>query len=156
MDWAICLGKDFQACLGTVDRRVGRILKLLGNKDTGVFPGHAQGGLQAFFNAGADIPGVMDKDYLGAILVDELAALFAHGIWHNNFGLVAADSPYQRQANALVAAGGFDDNRVLADEPLLFRRLDHIVSCARLDGAAYIEAFKFYEYLGAVGVCHAL
>ena len=37
MDRAICLGKDFQARLGTVDRRVGRILKLLGNSPSSPF-----------------------------------------------------------------------------------------------------------------------
>ena len=130
-------------------QRVVGILKLLRHEDLGIFIPHPQRCLQALVDACADIARVVDQDHFRAIVPDQFPALLTDRIGHDDNGLVAFHSAYERKADSLVAAGRFHDDRIRMDQSLLFRLLDHVERCPGLDGSAYIEAFHFHKDLRA-------
>ena len=106
---------------------------------------HAKCRLQAFFDAGADVSGVVDQNYLCAVVAYQLSALLADGIRHNDDGAVAFHRAHQRESDPLVAACRLDNDRVLMDQTAFLGVADHIVGSARLDGAAHVQSLKFYK-----------
>ena len=70
----------------------------------------------------------MDKNYLSTVVLDELAAFLADGVWHNDNGLIAADCSDESETYALIAACGFNDDRVLVYFALTLSVEDHIIS----------------------------
>ena len=67
----------------------------------------------------------------------------AGGLGHGQEQAVALDGAHQGQADAGVAAGGFEDGLIRGELACGFRRLDHGQGRAVLDGAAGVEVFQF-------------
>lgn len=114
-------------------KRVGGVFKLLRNINARVVLCHLQRCLQAGFYAFADVAVVMDQNDLCAVVFDQLSALVAYRVWHNDDCLVAAHRADQRKANALVAAGGLYNNGVFMDKSIFFALQDHVISGSGFD-----------------------
>ncbi len=76
----------------------------------------------------------------------------AHLVGHDQDQLVALLLRDQRQADAGVAGGAFDQGVAGLDLAGLFRGLDHLQADAVLDGAAGIHAFELQVELADAGV----
>ena len=98
----------------------------------------------------------MNQDHFCAVMFDELAAFFADGIRHDDDCLIAADSTDECEADALIAAGRLNDNRIRFDPAFLFSFQDHVVSGSGFDGTADIESFKFHKNLRIARLVHAV
>ena len=120
------------------------VFKLLRNIDIRVFLLHAQRRQEALFDAGADIPGIVDEDHLRPVMAYQLSAFFADGIGHDDDRAVAFYGAHKGKPDALVAAGGLHDNRVRPYLPFFFRFGDHVVCGPCLNGAADVQSFKFH------------
>ena len=130
--------------------------ELLRYKHPGIFFLHAQRRLQALIDAGADITGVMDQPDLCPVMTDELGALLTDRVRHDDDRAVSPDSTDQRQADPLVSARGFHNDRVGTDDSLFFRLHDHVERGPRLDGSAHIEPFDLDQYPGTARFGHSL
>ena len=144
------LGHDLQSGMLFMGQGVVRILKLLRNEDLRILCLHFHGAVQAFLHALADVPGIMDEFHFSAVVADELPALLADGVRHNDDGAVSLDGADQRQADALVAAGRLHDDAVRGKQAFLFRLLNHVQRGAGFDGTADIERFHFDQDFRAV------
>ena len=71
---------------------------------------HLLGSAHAFGYGVADIASVMHNHNLRTIVAHELAALLRYGIRQDYDRTVSAHRPYQRKADALIAACGFHDD----------------------------------------------
>ena len=98
----------------------------------------------------------MDQNDLRPVMTHQLATLLADGIGHDDDGFVPAHGTNERQADALVAAGGLHNDGVRLDEAFLLGIADHVVGRAGLDGTADIQAFKFDKNLGISGLIHTV
>ena len=87
---AFCLCQNLNPGMVFVCHWICRIFKLLGHEYIRVFLCHPQCCFHAFFNTGSDIPGIMDKHQLRAVMLDKLPALLTDRIRHDNPGLIAA------------------------------------------------------------------
>src|SRR5574344_1191982 len=103
------LSQNPRGCIVILRLDVGRILKLLRDKNAGISGRQFFGLESALLDALAYITVIMNKDNFRAVMTDKLASLFTHRIRHNDNRPVAADSAYKRQSYALVAAGRFRD-----------------------------------------------
>ena len=130
--------------------------ELLRYKHPGIFFLHAQRRLQALIDAGADITGVMDQPDLCPVMTDEFGALLTDRVRHDDDRAVSPDSTDQRQADPLVSARGFHNDRVGTDDSLFFRLHDHVERGPRLDGSAHIEPFDLDQYPGTARFGHSL
>ena len=68
----------------------------------------------------------MDQDHLGSIVLDELTTLFAYRVRHDYLGSVAFHCSDKSKANALITAGGLDDNCIFLYKTGLLRFIYHI------------------------------
>ena len=151
MDRAADLLQNLLRSVADVRIFVVRVGKLLRDKDLGVSLTHAQGGLQTFFDALADVAVVMHKAHFRSVVVHELAPLETHRVRHDDDRFVTLDGADQRKADALVAAGGLHDHGVRAQKPGFLSLLDHVERRAAFDGAAHVQGFHLYQNFGAVG-----
>ena len=71
-------------------------------------------------------------------------------------GAVSLHSPHEGKTDALIAAGGFHDDRVGFYHSFFFRLADHIVGRSCLDGAAHVQTFKFHQNFRAFRRHHAV
>ena len=156
MDGAGYLGHDLQGGVLFMGQGVVRVFELLGNEDLRIAGLHIHGALKAFLHALADITGVMNQLDFSAVMTDQLSAFLAHGVGHDDDRPVAFDRADQRQADALVAAGGLHDDGVRLDQAFLFRLLDHVQGGARFNGTADVQRFHFNQDLRAAGFRHAI
>ena len=120
---------------------IGRVLKLLWN-DGVVGAGQYLLGLgyRALHALGA-----RGEHQRGAIGLDELAALLAHGVGHDDDGLVALGSGHHGQTHTRVAAGGLDDGAARLERATALGVLDHGQGNAVFHAAAGVEVLKFHE-----------
>ncbi|MPN01533.1 hypothetical protein SDC9_148742 [bioreactor metagenome] len=128
--------------------RVGRIVELLGYdriRVTGVQ-------LFGFGNGALHAGGAVGQHQLGAIGGQEFAPLHAHGFRHGQNQPVTLDRRHQRQADAGIAAGRFDDQSAGLEYARLLRGLDHRQRDAVFDRTARIERFDFGHHFGATGI----
>ena len=137
-----------------VDKRVCGVGKLLWHIDTVILARHFKRRMQTFLNAFANVSVVMDEDDLRAVMLNELSALVAYGIGHDNNGFGAAYRADERKADALIAAGRFDNDGVGLDFTASFAIQNHIVGGPRFDGTADVQSLVFYKYLRIVLSCH--
>ena len=142
---------DLKRGMVFMDKRIVRVFKLLGDPNGGILAGHAQRSLEAFLDAGTDITIVVDQDQFCAVAADQLTPFLADTVRHDNTDLVAPDSADERQTDALVAAGGLDNDGILGDLTALFGFADHIVSGARFDAAADVDSFIFNKDFSRTG-----
>ena len=148
--------QDLTPGLLSVRLAVGFIGKLLRNKDSWVILFHLKRSLHTFFNACADISLIMDQDHFCSIVLHQFSSLFTNRVRHNDFCLVPFYCPDQSQANSLVAAGWFHDNRIRADLPFLFCCLDHIQRSPGLDRTSHIHCLKFHQHLCILRAGHTV
>lgn len=144
VDGAGYLFEYFKGGMVPVCLCVVRILKLLGDIDFGIFPFHAQRCLEAFFDAGADIPRVVDKDHFRPVVVHQFATLFADRIRHDDDRAVSFHSSHEGKPDALIAAGRLHDDRIGFYLSFPFRFADHIVGRSCFYGAAHVQSLKFH------------
>ena len=133
---------------------VVRVFKLLGNEDLRVFRLHFHGAVQALLHAFANVSGIMDELDFRPVMTDQLPPLLTDGVRHDDDCPVAFDRTDQRQADALVAAGGLHDDAVRGKETFLFRLFDHIQRGAGFDGAADVQRFHLDQDLGTAFLRH--
>ncbi len=126
-----------------MDLGVGGVLELLGQEVARV----GGGDLLRLADGAAHALGAGGEDQLGAVGAQEHAAFPAHRFRHGEDAFVAARGGDHGQGNAGVAAGGFDDDRVLVEEPLLFGRLDHGQPDAILDRVGGVEVLQLGDDL---------
>ena len=96
----------------------------------------------------------MNEDDLRPVMLDELPALVADGIGHDNHSLIAAHRAHKGKADTLVAAGRLNDDGVGLDFAAFFAFQNHIISGSCFNGTSDVQAFIFYKYLRIVFTCH--
>ena len=139
----------------TVHHRIRRIGKLLRDKDIRIFSFHLLGKFQALIDRFSDVAVVVDQLDLGAVMLDEVAALAGDGVRHDDDRLVSSNCTDQRQADALISGRRLHDDRVLGDLAVFLRLLDHVERGTGLDGTSHIQAFVFHKHAGTVLTDHA-
>ena len=82
------------------------------------------------------------EDKLRAVGLHQLAALNAHGLWHDDDDAVA-----RGKADAGVAGGGLDDNRVALELAARLGVIKNGLGNAILDRACGVEIFKLCKQL---------
>ena len=135
---------------------IGRVVELAGNKDLRVVFSHFVRNSLTFRDTIANIACIMYQNYFRAIVLHQFAALLGNRIRHDDLDGVALDRAAQREADALIAACGFDNDRIRTNQAAALRVRYHIQSGARFDGAADVQALKLDEYLRAVRRNHAV
>ena len=91
------------------------------------------------------------QDDLGAEGLEQAAAFEAHALGHGDDELVAAGGAGEGQADAGVAAGRLDDDRVLGDLAVALAGVDHGDADAVLDRPERIEVLHLGDN-GRLGV----
>jgi hypothetical protein len=76
---------------------------------------------------------------VGAQAADQLFALLAHVFRHDDADLITLEPSDQRDADAGVAGGGFDDDRIGPQPAIALGTFDHGQRDTVLDAAAGIE-----------------
>ena len=154
VDGACHLLQDLQGGVVLVYHGIVGVGELFGDEHLGVLLLHPQGGVHALCDAGANVAIVVDEPDFRPVVLHELLALLTHRVRHDQDGVIPADCPHQCQADALVAAGGLDDDGVGADEAVLLRLVDHVQSGAGLDGTTHVQALVLHQHLGRVLAHH--
>ena len=98
----------------------------------------------------------MYQNDLGAVLRNQLAALFTHRVGHDNLDPVSTDGAHQSNADALIAACRLAENRVLGENALRRRVAQHVPGRARLNRTAHVERLDLDENFGTARLGHAL
>ena len=124
------------------------ILELVRDEDVRVLLRHIECHLDALLDTFADVVAVVNETHLSAVLADQHTAFLADRVRHDDDDFIALHGAHKGQSDALVAAGGFHDDGVGADDALFFRRFDHLERGAGLDGTADIEALELDEDFG--------
>ena len=156
MDRPAHLVDDLQRRMLLVGHGVVRVFKLLGHEHFGVLRLHSQCAVQALLDALADIPGIVDQLDLRPVVAHQLAPLLADRIGHDDDRPVPLHRAHEGQADALVAAGGLDDDGIFVDQTFPLGGLDHIQRRPGLDGAAHVQRLHLHQYLGASRPRHAV
>ena len=156
MNGTVRVAHDLDAGVQEVSGSIVRIGELVRYEDAGVFLGHLAGLADAFVNTLADISLVVDEDQLCAVLRDQLAALAADGIRHDDDHLIALDRTDEGEADALVAAGRFHDYGAFGQEALPLGGLDHVESGSCLNGSADIDTLELDQNFRIVRTGHAV
>ena len=103
-----------------------------------IFPGHPIN----LFNGPVGPQVRRGEQELGTHALEDPFALQAGGLGHGQEQAVALDGADHGQADAGVAAGGFDDGLLRGQLACGLRRLDHAQGRTILDGTAGIEIFQ--------------
>ena len=127
-----------------MDRRVGRVDELTGDKAVGDLRGQLVGLCDRTLHA---LRAVREHE-LRAIGLHDLAALHAHGLRHNDDDAVASGRGDGRQADAGVAGGGLDDDGARLEHAALLRVLDHGQRHAVLHGTGRVEVLELCQNAG--------
>ena len=104
-----------------MDRRVGRILELLRNEVTGVRCSQLLG----LADCATHAVRARRQDQLGAVGLEQQAALAAHRLRHHEGAFDAARGADHGQADAGVAGGRFEHDRIRTDFSGGLRGIDH-------------------------------
>ena len=127
-----------------MDGGVGGVYKLAGD--------HALGGLArqllGLGDSALHAQRALGQHQLGAVAAHKLASLHAHGLGHGDDQAVAACGGDAGQADAGVAAGGFDDGVavVATDLARALRLVQHRLGDAILGGTRGVEVLKLYQH----------
>ena len=96
----------------------------------------------------------MHHDDVGSVVTHQLAALFGHAVGHDDVSFVALHGCHQSKANALVSAGGLNDDAVGGQVATSLGVLDHLQGHSGLYGASHIQALEFHQDLCRIGLGH--
>ena len=127
-----------------MDRRVGRVDKLTGDKAVGDLRSQLVGLCDRTLHA---LRAVREHE-LRAIGLHDLAALHAHGLRHNDDDAVASGRGDGRQADAGVAGGRLDDDRAGLEDALGLCVIDHGLGDTVLDRTGRVEVLQLSQDLG--------
>ncbi len=108
IDVPVHLSPDFRAGLFVVYPWVVGVLELLGDEDSGIFGGH----LADFVDGPGEAFRVGGEDQLRAQSANQFFSFFTHTFGHDDTDGVPLESPDEGHADARIAGGGFDDDRV--------------------------------------------
>ena len=144
VDFSAGVAPDFFSRRLAVDLRIGRIVELLGAPSARRLGFDLLGDPQRLREAFRP----RSEDKLCAESLQQFPALDGERVRHDQDALVAFRCGDERQADAGVATGGFDD-RVLAgfDLAAFFRVVDHGNGDAVLDRGEWVEGFEFDDHL---------
>ena len=156
VDRAADLFEDLGGGVVAVHSGVCRVVELAGNEDSRVVFSHFVRNSLAFRDAVADIARIVYQNDFRAVVLHQLAALLGNRVRHDDLDRVALDRAAQRKADALVAAGRLDDDRVRMEQAAALGVLEHVERGARLDRAADIQTFKFDKHIGRARRDHAV
>ena len=134
---AVHLGENLTAGEVLVVQGVDGILKLARKKNIGVAGRHLEGEV----DAGGVAVGGFEELNLAAELADEMAALDAGRLAHEDLDFVALGGTDHGEGNPGVAAGAFEDDGVGVQEPAGFGVFDDTEGEPVLDGAGGVEEF---------------
>ena len=132
------------------------IRELLRHENSFILLSHSESGVETFLNTLSDIAVIVDKDNLSAVVLDQLSALLADGVGHDNDGTVALYSAHKSKTDALISAGRLNDDGIFFDLAFLFGVFYHIVSGSGLDRASDVQTLKFYQNIGISLFVHIL
>ena len=147
---AVGVGPDFRPGGEFMDRRVGRILELLGEEELGrIGRGDLFGAIDRPFHPFR----AWRKHQIGPEGCQHAPALNAHGLGHGEGELVASCRRDIGQRDAGVAAGGLNDFDAGFEDAAFFGIPDQVGPDTAFDGIGRVAAFDFGQYgrLGALG-----
>ncbi|MPM37749.1 hypothetical protein SDC9_84368 [bioreactor metagenome] len=147
VDLACAILPEFGCGTAEMGVGIGRGGKLLGNESAGMLGLEFQRGVDRALHAF----GARRQDQLRTVGGQQFAPLDAHGFRHGQDELVALDRGGEGQADAGVAAGGFDDQGSGREFAVAFGGFDHGQTDPVLDAAAGIEKFDFGQEFGSLG-----
>ena len=142
---AVGVAQDLLRRRAAVHLRVGRVVELLRHEVVLVLRHQLLGGEDGAGHA-------LDRrreDELGAVALQQLAALGAHVVRHRQDQLVALHGSDHREADAGVAGRRLDDGGAGLEHAALLGVLDHRERDAVLDAAAGVAALELGDDLGA-------
>ena len=138
VDFAVGVVPDLLRGGGAVDRRVGRVLELLGDE----VPHVALGELLGPGDGTGHALWPRRQDELGPVGPKQRPSLLGHCLGHRERALVATGRAHHRQRDPGVAAGGLEDDRVGPDQPCLLGRIDHCDTDAVLHTVSGVEELE--------------
>ena len=124
-----------------MDRRVGRIYKLAGNKAVGDFLRQ----LICFGDGALHALRAFRQHDLRAVGFQDIAAFHAHGLRHGEDDTVSFGRRDSSQTDAGVTGGGFDDDRARFQLSFRFRVFDHRLGNAVLHAACRVKIFQLHQ-----------
>jgi hypothetical protein len=141
IDFAADLPPDLVGRVFVVAARVVGVFELLRHEDARIGRGHLG---HPPDGAGDAFP-IGREDQFRSERADDLLAFLAHALGHDDLHLVALQAADQRDADARVATGRFDDDRVGFQASVAFRPFEHGQGHAVLDRAARVQELGFGE-----------
>ncbi len=133
------------AVVVAVDRRVGRVLELLGHE----IPLVGLGQLLGLGDRARHAFGARRQDEFGAVGEQQLPALDAHRLGHRQHDLVAARRGHHRQRDTGVPARRLEDDGVRLEQTRLFGGVDHGDPDAVFHAVRRVEEFQLRHDVGA-------
>ena len=124
-----------------VDRRVGRIDELAGNKAVR----DLQRQLGGLGDRALHALGALCEDQLRSVCFQNIASLHAHGLGHRQNNAVALRGCDRRKTDTGIAGCGFNDRGAFSQQTLGFRVFDHRLGDAVLYASRGIEVLKFHK-----------
>ena len=138
VDCAVGILPDLRAGGAAVDRRIGGIDKLTRHKAVGDLPCQflrpCDGTLHAL--------GALRQHKFGPVGLHQLAALYRHGLRHNDDDAVAPCGCNGGKADAGVAAGRLDDDRAFLQQATFLGVVNHGLGNAILDRTGRVEVLQ--------------
>ena len=124
-----------------VDRRVGRIDELAGNKAVR----DLQRQLGGLGDRALHALGALCEDKLRSVCFQNIASLHAHGLGHRQNNAVALRGCDRRKTDTGIAGCGLNDRGAFSQQTLGFRVFDHRLGDAVLYASRGIEVLKFHK-----------
>ena len=137
------LPPELDGRLLVVAARVVGVLELLGDVDPRIGGGH----LRDVFHGPGDSLLIRRQDELCPEGPDELLALLAHALGHDDADVVALEPAHQRHADARVAGRGLDDDGALVQLAVALGPFEHRQGDAVLDAPAGVEELGLGEHV---------
>ena len=147
IDFAIGILPDLRAGGKLVVRRIGGVLKLLGNEGTGIlFLKFKSFGNSPFHSVCA-----CSQHDFRTVSRCKFTAFNTHGFRHGQNKFITSDRCHKCQTNTGVAAGWLNDQRPRFQQTALFGSLDHGKCDPVFDGTTWIEKFHLGDNFGMGG-----
>ena len=124
--------------LVSLDFGVGRVFKLLRNKDVWILCLHFKSSLQTFFNTSTNVACIVNKYNLCTIVFHQFSAFLTDGIRHYNFGFITSYCTNKCKSDTLVTACRLYNYSILVYYTLFFRFAYHIECSSCFYRASYI------------------
>ena len=144
VDSAVCIFIDFRTRRQAMNFRIDGVRELAGNEGVGNFFGQFVG----FVNGTLHARFPRSQDDFSTISGDEVAAFDGHRFRHGEDGTIAFCGGDGSQTDTGIAAGRFDDDRTLLQEPLLFGVFDHGLGDTVFGRTGRVKGVEFNEQIG--------